>query len=106
MKEDTRTPGETLEVIDALDHPHGGRILRIRATGENPPRLGSLERASLRAISPEGSERTARVLGFPLTGGKASDARFRETKRLDLMVEEAGTGPHISVGWRLYPTSS
>jgi hypothetical protein len=36
-----------------------------------------------------------------LTGGKPSEARFRRTGRLDLMVQEEGDGPPISFEWRL-----
>jgi hypothetical protein len=43
------------------------------------------------------------VLGFALTGGKTSDARFNETRRLDLHVEETGDGPPISLQWILSP---
>jgi len=90
-----------LEVLDAFDHPHGGRILRVRAVGGRSLSLRGLRGASIRAISPDGMERRARILSFPLTGGTADEKRFRETGRVDLLVEEEGTGAPIALDWRL-----
>ncbi len=106
-----KTPSEqaratVLKVVDALDHPHGGRILRTRVLEGAPPTKGALQGAKLRAVSPEGGERTARVLGFPVFGGKVSDARIRKTARVDLHVEEEGEGPAISLTWELHPADN
>jgi hypothetical protein len=92
-----------LLVIDALDHPHGGRILRTRLAGDAVPSLGNLKGARFRARSPEGAERLVRVLGFPLTGGKPSSQRIRETGRVDLHVEETGEGAPVDLQWELHP---
>jgi len=91
-------------VIDALDHPHGGRILRVRADGESRPSVRKLKGARFRAVSPEGVERSVRVLDFAVFGGKPSDERLRRTGRVDLRVEELDTGPSVSLTWRLHPT--
>lgn len=93
-----------MKVIDAMNHPHGGRILRLRLEGEEAPRMKALKGARLRAIGPRGEERTAKVLGFPLMQGKLSDRRIRETGRLDLHVEEEGEGEPITLTWRVNPT--
>jgi len=98
---ETRTDHPTLRIIDALDHPHGGRILRVRVDGGNAPSLRSLRGSRLRAVAPDGSERVVRVTGFPLMGGKPSDARIRDTGRVDLLVEMEGEGPPVSRTWRL-----
>jgi len=92
-----------LRVIDAIDHPHGGKILRTRLAGDSVPSLGDLKGASFRARSPGGSERTVRVLGFPITGGKPSNQRIRETGRIDLHVEELGEGAPVDLKWELRP---
>jgi hypothetical protein len=92
-----------LKVVDALDHPHGGRILRLRLLDGPPLTLRALKGASFRATGPRGDERTFRVLGFPLTGGKMSDARIRESGRVDLHVEEEGEGVPISLTWTVTP---
>jgi len=101
MPVETRKGLQTLRIIDALDHPHGGRILRVRIDGGTPPSLRSLRGARLRAVAPDGSERFVRVTGFPLTGGKPSDVRIRDTGRVDLLVETEGEGPPVSRTWQL-----
>jgi hypothetical protein len=88
-----------LKVIDAMDHPHGGRILRLRLVEGEAPTVKGLTGATLRARGPRGEARTAAVLGFPLTGGKISDARLRDTGRVDVHVEEEGEGDPISLTW-------
>lgn len=93
--------GTALRVIDAFDHPHGGRLLRTRVIRGAPPAMSSLRNLRLVAVSPEGSERTVRVLGFPLFGGKVSDARIERTGRVDLHVEEEGEGPSVTLMWEL-----
>jgi hypothetical protein len=103
MSEVIRSHGVVLKVIDALDHPHGGRILRVRLSGGEAPSLRSLNGATLRAVSPDGKERKVKVLGFPVSGGKASDRRLRETGRIDLLVEPEGEGPPVTIRWELHP---
>jgi hypothetical protein len=94
--------GQTeLKVIDAMDHPHGGRILRLRLLEGSPPTVRGLKGATLRAVGPRGEERSARVLGFPLFYGRVSDARIRDTGRIDVHVEEEGSGDPISLTWRV-----
>ncbi len=88
-----------LKVIDALDHPHGGRILRLRLLEGAPPTVKGLKGATLQATGPRGETRSARVLGFPLFYGKVSDARIRDTGRIDVHVEEEGEGIPITLTW-------
>jgi hypothetical protein len=89
-----------LEVLDAFEHPHGGRILRVRFAGGRRLSLKDLRGARIAAVSPEGTVGRARIVSFPLTGGRPSEKRFRDTGRLDLLVAEED-GPPISLGWRL-----
>ncbi len=98
--EPTSQGSTTLKVIDALDHPHGNRILRTRLVRGAPPTLESLKGASLRAVGPEGNEVSARVLGFPLFGGTQSTRRIRETGRVDLLVSSA-PGTPIERFWEI-----
>lgn len=96
------TTGQTrLKVIDALDHPHGGRILRLRLVDGEAPAAKALKGAKLSASGPRGETRDFRVLRFPLTYGKVSDARIRETGRIDVLVEEEGEGPPIDLQWEI-----
>ena len=91
--------GTTFRVIDAYDGPHVGRILRLRLESGEAPSVRSLKGARLRAISPDGEERFARVDGFPLFGGKTSDARLKKTGRIDVHVTPEGDGLPIGMRW-------
>ena len=87
-------------VIDAMDAPYRGQILRLRITEGDPPSIKSLKKATLVARAPDGREVTLRVFGFPHAGGKPSDRRFRRTGRIDLLVEaEEDGGPRVSRQW-------
>lgn len=98
------TQGSTeLKVIDALDHPHGGRVLRLRLLEGPSPTVRGLKGSTLEAKGPRGEVRRARVLGFPIFYGKVSDARIRETGRIDVHVEEEGEGTPISLTWTVRP---
>lgn len=88
-----------LTVIDALDHPHGNRILRTRVSN-GAPTLKRLKGITLRTRGPNGQEGRARVLGFPVFGGAPSDERIRDTGRVDLVVEDDS---EISRLWKLEP---
>ena len=75
------------KVIDAMNGPHGGRILRLKLIEGDPPTVRALRGALLEARSPEGDEvHRVRVDGFPLFGGKPSDSRIRKTGRVDVHV--------------------
>jgi hypothetical protein len=96
--------GQTeLKVIDALDHPHGGRVLRLRLQEGAPPTVKGLRGATLEATGPRGESRSARVVGFPVFYGKVSDARIRDTGRIDVLVEEEGEGLPINLTWTVRP---
>ena len=104
MSVETSTRGGiSYRVLDAMDSPHTGRILRLRLqSGEAPP-VKSLKGSVLRATSPAGVECRFRVLGFALFGGKPSNDRFARTGRVDLQVEELDeTGP-IDLQWEVVP---
>ena len=93
--------GTILRVIDALDHPHGDRILRTRVVRGAPPTLDRLKGATLRAVGPDGSQVNIEVLGFPLFGGAPSTERIRQSGRVDLVVRPNGTGASIDRMWEL-----
>ena len=95
----------TFTVIDALDAPHGGRILRLKLVEGKAPAVRALKGARLRATSPSGEEREVQVEGFPLFGGKPSDARVARTGRIDVHVTESGEGPPVSLRWQLRPVN-
>jgi hypothetical protein len=80
------------QVIDAMDGPHRGRILRLRLVKGQAPTIRQLKGSRLLARSPRGDEQVLRVLGFPILGGRPSDARISRTGRVDLLVEAEGNG--------------
>ncbi len=88
-------------VVNALDAPYVGRIIRLRLQEGEPPKIRDLKGARLLAQSPGGQTETLRVLGFPATGGKPSDDRLVRTGRVDLLVgTENGAGrPSVSNRW-------
>ena len=90
-------------VIDAMNAPHRGRVLRLRLQGGHPPALRDLKGAILQARSPQGEQETLKVIGFFLPGGRPSDARLTRTGRIDLVVErEDGLGqPGVSARWEI-----
>lgn len=103
MSPETSTrSGVVFRVLDAMDAPHSGRILRLRLqSGEAPP-VKSLRGSEMRATSPEGRVCRFKVLGFAVFGGKPSNERFARTGRVDLHVEELDGGP-IGLQWEVQP---
>lgn len=86
-------------VLDAMEQPHGGRILRLRLHGGEVPSVKDLKGARMRAISPEGDvEKTIRVDGFAVFGGKPSDERLARTGRIDVHVFDENGDDETPVG--------
>ncbi len=87
-------------VIDAHDHPHGGRILRLRLGKGAPPSLRELKGGPVTATSPTGDSGKLTVSGFSAAGGKPSDRRLARTGRIDVHVTGESAGP-ADVGWEV-----
>lgn len=101
MSPDRKTGTPVFQVIDAMNGPHTGQILRVRHSGGKTPSLREMKGANLKARSLEGVEATVRVVAFSMIGGKPSEARFNRTGRLDLVVhQETGDTP-VGLRWRL-----
>lgn len=88
------------KVLDVLDHPHGGRILRLQLQKGDAPSIRQLKKARLRALSPEGETRIVEVEGFAAFGGKPSDARLARTGRADLHVYAVDDEIEPAIGLR------
>ena len=103
MPTQTQTQKRTFLVIDAMDVPHRGRVIRLRLQGGQPPSLRDLKGALLQAQSPQGDRETLKVIGFFLPGGRPSDARLSRTGRVDLLVELEGgmDRPEVSTRWEV-----
>ena len=99
----TTRSGLSFRVLDAMDAPHFGRILRLRLQSGEAPSVKSLKGSEMRAISPEGTQCRIKVLGFAVFGGKPSNERLARTGRIDVHVEELdATGP-IGLRWDVVP---
>jgi hypothetical protein len=100
----TRSTAATFRVLDALNGPHGGRILRLRLQTGEAPSVKALKGARMRAVSPDGSvERFFEIDGFAVFGGHASDERLARTGRVDVHVkdENPGADPEVSLRWEV-----
>jgi hypothetical protein len=103
----TRTQSATFRVLDVLNAPHGGKILRLRLHSGEAPTVKTLKGARMKAVAPDGSaERYFRVDGFAVFGGRPSDERFSRTGRIDVHVVEEGPGssrvPPVSLRWEVF----
>jgi hypothetical protein len=90
-------------VIDAMDIPHGGRLIRLRLQeGEALP-VRQFRGGCLTAKSPTGEQETLRVRGFAMIGGRPSDSRLTRTGRIDLLVTLDGNGerPKVDTRWEV-----
>lgn len=94
--------GVVFRVLDAMDAPHTGRILRLRLQAGDAPSVKSLKGREMLAVSPDGEQRCRfKVTGFALFGGKPTDERFARTGRVDVHVDELdATGP-IGLRWEV-----
>jgi hypothetical protein len=92
----------TFRVLDAMDAPHGGRIVRLRLQSGEAPSIRSLKGARLRATGPAGATTTLAVRGFAVFGGKPTNERLSRTGRIDLHVDEV-SGPPVGLRWEIQP---
>lgn len=88
-------------VLDAMDAPREGQILRLRLQSGAAPSLRSLKGARLAGQGPRGESATVRVKGFPTFGGKPSESRFSRTGRVDVHVTADGAGEPVGLQWEL-----
>lgn len=101
--ETTIGTGVVFRVLDAMDGPHSGRILRLRLQSGEPPAVKSLKGSEMLARSPSGRECRIRVTGFAVFGGKPSNERFARTGRVDVHVEELDDGGPVGLRWEVIP---
>lgn len=93
--------GIVFRVLDAMNAPYSGRILRLRLQGGEAPSIRALRGARIRAVAPDGRTCDAQVTGFATIGGKPSDERLARTGRVDVLVQEAdGQGP-VGLRWEV-----
>ncbi len=95
-------PKAVFRVIDAYDHPHGGRILRLRLHKGEVPRVKELKGSTFAAATDvrPGTEIQLPVEGFALFGGRPRDARIARSGRVDVLVT-AEDADRVETGWTL-----
>lgn len=96
-----RATAATFKVVDAMNAPHRGRILRLRLQDGTAPTVRELRGGRLRAVSPDGEERHLRVEGFPSFGGRPSDERLARSGRVDVHVTAEGDGAPVGLLWQV-----
>jgi len=98
-----RNQTPSFRVLDSMDAPHGGRILRLRLQSGEAPAVGDLKGARMKATSPAGVERIVHIDGFAVFGGRPTNERFARTGRIDVHVadeDEMGDEP-IGLRWEV-----
>jgi len=95
--------GVVFRVLDAMDAPHSGRILRLRLQSGEAPLVKSLIGSEMLALSPEGTQCRLRVTGFALFGGKPSNDRLARTGRMDVHIDELDENGPIGLRWEVSP---
>ncbi|MGI9625254.1 MAG: hypothetical protein ACR2QM_00345 [Longimicrobiales bacterium] len=107
---ETATRYAVFRVIDAHDHPHGGRILRLRLLRGDAPSRKEFTGSEWEATGPDGEKASLTVLGFAVFGGNRADARLSKSGRADVHILESGSrngegeepaDPAIGFGWEL-----
>lgn len=88
-------------VIDALDAPHFGQILRLRLQSGATPLLKAMKGGRFTARSPEGAEVTVRVMGFSTINGKPNQGRFARTGRVDVVATLEDESRKVATRWTL-----
>ena len=101
MTADKQSGPAVFRVIDALDAPYQGQILRLRLQTGRAPTLKEMKGGSFTATSPQGEETRVTVVAFSTIGGKPSQSRFQRTGRVDVVaVPENGATP-VALRWTL-----
>lgn len=94
MTAQARTKQWCFRVLDSVETPGGGSVLRLRLQEGEAPTVKALKGARLLVRSPDGEEQTVKVKGFALVGGKPSDGRLARTGRVDIQIEGEGDTDH------------
>lgn len=101
MTAEKQSEAPVFRVVDALDAPYEGQILRLRLQSGRTPVLKEMKGGTYTATSPEGDQVKLKVINFSLIGGKPTQARFERTGRVDVVaVSENGSAP-VSLRWTL-----
>ena len=101
MKAEKQSGPTVFRVVDALDAPFNGQILRLRLQDGKTPSLDRMKGGTFTARSPDGEEALVRIVAFSIIGGKPSQARFERTGRVDVVAVPENGGPPVALRWTL-----
>jgi len=99
----TAADAAIFRVLDAMNAPHSGRILRLRLQAGEAPPVSALKGAEMVAVAPDGRRCRLRVDGFAVFGGKPSDDRLTRTGRVDVHVQELDENGPVGLQWEVGP---
>ena len=102
--EATTSDGIVFRVLDAMDAPHSGRILRLKLQSGEAPSVKSLRKREMLATGPQGQVCRIQAIGFAVFGGKPSNDRLSRTGKVDLHIEELDDGGPVGLRWEVIPT--
>lgn len=88
-------------VLDAMDAPYEGRILRLRLETGATPAIADLKGARLTATSSDGDAGVLYVRAFAVFGGRTSDERLARSGRIDVVVEPEGRNLPVGPRWEV-----
>lgn len=103
MASETTQGTVVFRVLDAMNGPLSGRILRLRLQSGEAPTISSLKGSEMIATGPDGQSCRFRVTGFAVFGGKPSNDRLTRTGRVDVHIEELDDGGPIGLRWEVSP---
>jgi hypothetical protein len=102
MSAASRSHKTVFKVLDAMDAPHGGRLLKLRLQSGDTPTVRELRGARMQAQSPDGDTTcTFAIESIALFGGRAHDERLARTGRIDVHIEGGSDADQISLTWQV-----
>lgn len=102
MSSAPRSHKTVFKVLDAMDAPHGGRLLKLRLQSGETPTIRELRGARMQAQSPDGALTcTCEIENFALFGGRSPDERLARTGRVDVHIAGGEEVDQITLTWRL-----
>ena len=98
----------SMKVSDMYQVPLRGTLLRLKFVTGQPQAADIAVGKTLAVRSPDGRERTVRIVAHSVTGGNVSQGRLDRVRELDVIVMptgEASAGDPVGFGWTVRPGS-
>jgi hypothetical protein len=96
----SRSHKTVFKVLDAMDAPHGGRLLKLRLQSGDTPTVRELRGARMQAKSPDGEKTcTFSIDSVALFGGRAPDERLARSGRIDVQIKDGRDTGMVGLTW-------